>query len=158
MIEKKELKRPHKAARRRIGMNKDRNFVTWMPTRKGFGKRYRYSKDRQKDKDIIARDKELLSLLDVKDDYEIPRLLTKLIRERWSVYDIMRILLEGYILDDVNILKYIISSTDDEKAYPPNFRALEEEDALAGEELRGLFDDEYLSAEEKSNLFDVIEE
>ena len=159
---KKKKAKPHRAkARVLYKMNKDRNFITWMATKLQFGKRYRYSKNRKEDKELIARDKKLLELLDIKDDYEIPRIFTKLMRERWNLYDLLRLLLEGYILDDKNMAEFITNATEKgstKHTYPDKYRKEERRDIASRESQREMFDRNYKDEEEKRDLFDVIDE
>jgi len=143
-----------------MGLNKNRTFKSYKSTRKGWGKRYSSKANKEQALEEIELDKRLMDLLDLKDEYEIPRIYTRLIREKWTLYDILRILLEGFIVDNSNIMKYLslTKSEENEPSYPNKYRELDEKDIEVREELRKMFDYEYLSKEEKESLFDLIEQ
>jgi hypothetical protein len=140
----------------RYKMNVNRRYHSYRSIKTNWGKNFESAEKRKEHDDLLDRDKKIFNLLDIQSDYDIMRVMAKLFNERWSLYDLLRLLIEGYLIDDRRLINYIYRVREDGDLYPSRYRMLDKKDDEIREEMRKMFDCEYLSKERDEEIYDFM--
>lgn len=105
------------------------------------------------------RDKRILEVLELEDEYDFVRIFLRMESDGYTLFDLVRVLLEGYIIRDPNIERFLVESKSNGKngAEPKSYRKNNLKDLEKEEELRKMFQSEYLSREEQDEMFDFLD-